>query len=58
MSEHGSLPPSPRSYGERVGVRGSNLELGTRKIPSPASHLAMRRDLSPQAGRGKKEKSS
>src|SRR5665647_2674582 len=43
--------PSPRSYGERVGVRGSIDRLGFAESPP---HPALRADLSPQAGRGKK----
>ena len=49
-----SLLPLP-ACGERVGVRGiptndgCDLSAGT---PSPGSHLTMRSDLSPQAGRG------
>src|SRR5215475_10333579 len=45
--------PSPRSCGQRVGVRDS-LHIGTRgESPSPGLHLTMQSDLSPQAGRGK-----
>ena len=42
--------PSPRPYGERVGVRGILRKQNRGKSPSPASPT--RRDLSPQAGRG------
>jgi hypothetical protein len=43
--------PSPRSCGERVGVRGSLHTVPTRgESPSPGAQA--RADLSPQAGRG------
>ncbi|CCE08682.1 hypothetical protein BRAS3843_2790035 [Bradyrhizobium sp. STM 3843] len=46
--------PSPRSYGQRVGVRGRRMIGASRWTctPSPGLHLAMQSDLSPQAGRG------
>ena len=34
--------PSPRSYGERVGVRGSTHELSLGESPSPELHRTMR----------------
>ncbi|MGY4226349.1 Cu/Ag efflux pump CusA [Bradyrhizobium sp. USDA 4503] len=51
--------PSPRSYGERVGVRGLLSVFGDSRVcgdsPSPGTHLTMRSDLSPRAGRGEAE---
>src|SRR6266704_2913745 len=47
--------PSPRSCGERVGVRGSHRETGADLINLyPLTRIAssMQSDLSPQAGRG------
>jgi hypothetical protein len=42
--------PSPRSCGERVGVRGLGAVPTSDKLPSPGAQA--RADLSPQAGRG------
>jgi FAD:protein FMN transferase len=42
--------PSPRTCGERVGVRGSCRTFGLEE--SPLTRIASRSDLSPQAGRG------
>jgi hypothetical protein len=45
------MTPSPRSYGERVGVRGFLNGPTRRESPSPEIRSAIF-DLSPQAGRG------
>src|SRR6478609_8975951 len=47
------LAPSPRSYGERGGVRG--ILTNTTLLENPP-HPRLRRDLSPHAGRGEEHK--
>src|SRR5882757_10272657 len=48
--------PSPRSCGERVGVRGCRREYRMATCAEAPPHPPRSRgDLSPQAGRGKKE---
>src|SRR5438552_833450 len=44
--------PSPRSCGERVGVRGSLHECRRWRDRYPLTRIASQSDLSPQAGRG------
>jgi hypothetical protein len=44
--------PSPRSYVERVGLRGRFHAFGLAESPP---HPALRADLSPQAGRGEEK---
>src|SRR5947207_10343804 len=44
--------PSPRPYGEKVGMRGRLHEFDSRRVPLTRIASSMQSDLSPQAGRG------
>ena len=52
------IAPSPRSCGERVGVRGSLDRLGLADSPPHPKFAIANFDLSPHAGRGKTAQSS